>query len=473
MRIGFVGPTYQARSLNADAQLALNCYLEVDDTSKRAPLTLYGTPGLSLRGTIAGVPEVRGMCQVDGTGATMILVGGDQVYAVPTSYVAVPLGTINTLSGQIGMVSNGTEVLIVDGRDGWLATATTLTPITDVDFPSGVTRATYQDGFFVVAGDGSGRVYINEEPNIGAGWNGADFATAEGDADPTVNVLSDHQELWVFGSRTVEVWLNTGNADFPFERSGNTFIEQGCAAPGSVVAMDSTLYWLGGNANGSGIVFRAQGYSPVRISNHAMEAEIQGYSTIADAFAYCFQMEGHSFYALTFPTADKTWLYDAATGFWFRWSWLDPSTNTDRRHRSNCHLFFNNEHLVGDFQSGKVYALDVNTYTDDGDLIKFVRRSQTMNDEDALLFFGQLIIDMETGVGVSFDPTLMLRYSNDGGHTWSGIKRKSMGAAGEYFRRVKFGPTGAGRNRVWEISITDPVKRAVMGAFVQVEKGDA
>jgi hypothetical protein len=476
VKIPFVGPTYQARSLNADAQLAQNCYLEADETSDRAPLALYGTPGSVLRFTLGGAP-VREACQLDGAGTLSIWVAGDQVFLVDTAYNATLLGAINTLTGQLGMASNGTEVLIVDGRDGWLATSTALTQITDVDFPSGVTRATFQDTFFIVGGDGSGRIYINEDPGSGTNWNGTDFATAEGDADPTVNVLSDHQEVWIFGTRTVEVWINTGDGDFPFARSGNTFIEQGAGAPGTVVAMDNTMYWLGGNANGQGIVFRAQGYTPVRISNHAMEAEIAGYSTIADAFAYCFQMEGHSFYVLTFPTADKTWLFDAATNMWFRWSWRDPATNTDRRHRSNCHLFFNGAHLVGDFLTGKVYELRMDAYTDDGDPIIFRRRSQTLNNEDALLFFRQLIVDMETGVGLvtgqGSDPQLMLRYSNDGGHSWSNIKTRPMGRAGEYFRRVKFGPTGAGRNRVWEITISDPVKRAVLGAFVDVERGES
>lgn len=452
LSIPFVGPTYQARSVNADAQLALNCYLEVDDTSKRAPLTLYGTPGTVARFTLADAP-VRGMCELDGAGTLAIMVAADGVYVVDAAHTTTLLSRINTLSGQIGMASNGTEVLIVDGRDGWLATSTALLQISDPDFPSGVTRATFQDGFFFVAGDGSGRIYCNETPFDGVFWSGTDFTTAEGAADPTVDVISNSTEVWAFGSKTCEVLISavTATGEFPLESLPNTFIQMG-AIPGTPVKMDSTIYWLGTNDNGQGIVCRAQGYSPVRISNHAMEAEIQRYSTIADAFAYCFQIEGHSFYVLTFPTADATWLYDAATNLWFRWSWRDPASNTNRRHRSNCHLFFGGEHLVGDFQSGKVYALDADTYTDDGDPIVFMRRSQTMNDQDALMFFGQLIVDMETGVGLASgqgsDPMLMLRYSNDGGHTWSGVKTKPMGKAGEYFRRVKFGPTGAGRNRL-------------------------
>jgi hypothetical protein len=205
-----------------------------------------------------------------------------------------------------------------------------------------------------------------------------------------------------------------------------------------------------------------------------LEEAIRGYSTISDAFAYCFQMAGHSFYVLTFPTADATWLYDAATDRWFEWLWRDPAENVFHRHRSNCCVFFNGEHLVGDWETGKVYGLDLDTYMDDEDPIRMLRRTQCLNDDGARLFFEEVQIDMETGVANEDceDPQVMLRYSNDGGHTWSNEKQRSIGQVGQYGARVKFGPTGSGRNRVWELAITDPVKRAVFGAFARVAKGD-
>jgi hypothetical protein len=202
-----------------------------------------------------------------------------------------------------------------------------------------------------------------------------------------------------------------------------------------------------------------------------------GYSTIADAFAFCFQMAGHSFYVLTFPTANATWLYDAATEQWVEWLWRDSADNTLHRHRANCAAFFNGEHLVGDWESGEVYGLDLDTYTDAGDPIKRIRATQTTIAGAKRLFFGQLTVDMETGVGLTSGqgsaPLLMLRYSSDGGHTWSNEKTASIGAIGNYGARVRFGPTGSARGgRVWEISLTDPVRFAVFGADVEVEAGD-
>lgn len=472
MKIPFVGPAYAARSLNADAQRAVNCFVEMDNASPRAPVAMYGTPGLVSRVTL-GSAVVRGMIR---QGDYVYAVSGNTVYRIDSAYSATSLGTISSSGGRVGLASNGIETLIVDGFSGWIANGTTLTEIADADFPFGVTQATFQDGFFIVAGDGAQRFYINESPNAGTNWNGTDFSSAEGSPDNTIGLISDHRELWLFGSSSAEVWVNTGNSDFPFERSGNTFIEHGCASAFTIAKLDNTVFWLGEDDRGGAMVWRAQGYSPVRISTHALEFAMQGYETISDAFAYTYQLEGHSFYVLTFPTANATWFFDVSTGLWFQWAWRNPSDNTLNRHRSNCHAFFNGEHLVGDWETGVVYALDMDTFTDDGDPIPLIRATQCLDSQDgSRLFYEDVQIDMETGVGLATgqgsDPQVMLRYSNDGGHTWSNVKTKSLGAAGEYGRRVRFGPTGAGRNRVWEMSITDPVKRVVLGAFSRFTKG--
>lgn len=472
MRIPFVGSFGEARSLNANAQRAVNCFLEMDNSSPRAPVALYGTPGTVLEFTLGDAP-VRG-CIVQDT--LSYWVAGDSVYKVDTSYTATLLGTISTATGPVSMASNGTEVLIVDGVGGWIATSAALNQIVDADFPNGVTRCAFQDGWFIVTGDGTQKLYINESPNAGTNWNGTDFASAEGSPDDTVGVISDHRELWLFGSNSVEIWVNTGDPDFPFERSGNAFIEHGCAAAGTVEKLDNTVFWLGADERGGPVVWRAQGYTPARISTHALERVMQGYGTISDAFAYTYQLEGHSFYVLTFPTENATWVHDVATGQWFQWAWRDPNLNTLHRHRSNCHAYFNGQHLVGDFETGRVYSLDLDTYTDNGDPILRLRATQCLDSQDgARLFYEDVQVDMETGVGIAVgqgsDPQLMLRYSNDGGHTWSNIKTKAIGQAGEYGRRVRFGPTGAGRNRVWEVSMTDPCKFAVIGAFSRFSKG--
>jgi hypothetical protein len=473
MKIPFVGASNTARSLSSSAERTVNAYLEYqkqgDGVSR--PVALYGTPGLLLRLTLGASP-VR---QAIRAGSFVYWVAGNTVYRMDSSYAATSCGTIGTSSGAVSMAWNGTQVLIVDGLAGWIVTGTALAQIVDVDFPNGVTAATCQDGFFLVAGDGSGRLYWNETPNAGTNWNGLDFSTAEGNPDNTVGLVSNHREVWIPGTETTEIFIATGDADALFARSGNAYLQQGTVSGRTVQPMNNTVYWLGAGKDGQGIVFRAEGYNPIRISDHALEEAIRGYSTISDAYAFTFQIVGHSFYALTFPTADATWLYDAATDKWYEWAWRDSSDNTLHRHRASCCVFFNGEHLVGDWETGEVYALDLDTYTDNGDLIQRIRRTQTLR-SDKRLFFGLGTIDMESAVAnASYpDPKVMLRYSDDDGRTWSNEKQLSLGAVGEYGKRVRIPPTGStkpGRGRVWELSMTDGVKFALFGADVDVEAG--
>lgn len=474
-KLPFVGPSYQARSLNADAQRALNCYVELDNASPRAPLALYGTPGTVRKLTFPTGP-VRGVIR---EGGYSWWVAGNTVYRVAADFSFVELGALSTYTGEVGIASNGAQLLIVDGAAGWLVdvAAAALSNISDPGFPNGVRRATYQDGFFLVAGDGTGKFYINERPNDGALWNGLDFASAEGSPDNTIGIVSDHREVWLFGELSAEVWINTGNADFPFQRAGNVFIEHGCAAAGTVAKADNTVFWLGADDKGAGIVWRADGYTPVRISTHAMEKALAGYETVADAIAFTYQQEGHIFYVLTFPTANATWCYDAATQLWHERAWRHPSTGQLKRWRASCCVYAHGEHLVGDFESGDVYALDLDVFDDDGAPILRLRRTAAAESMQRQVFYQSLQVDMETGVGVATgqgsEPALMLRYSNDGGHTWSPERMGIVGGTGQYGARARFNRLGAGRNRVWEISMTDPVKFAVFGAVVDGDVGTA
>lgn len=474
-KLPFVGPAYQARSINADAQQAVNCYLEMDSASPRAPVALYGTPGTVRQLTLPAGPVRAGIV----AGGHAWWLAGNTVYRVDASNVVTAVGSIGTASGEVGISSNGAQILIVDGVAGWIVTVATATiaKIVAEGFPNGVTRCTYQDGYFLVAGlAGSQSFWCNTTPYDGAAWDALDYASAEGAPDGTTGIISDHRELWLFGPQSAEVWVNTGGTDFPFSRSGNAFIEHGCAAAGTIAKADNTVFWLGQDDRGAGIVWRASGYTPTRISTHALETALAGY-TLSDAFAMVYQQEGHVFYVLTFPTSGKTWVYDAAVQQWHERAWLNPATGALGRWRANCCIFFGGKTLVGDYESGKVYALDLDVYTDDGGPILRRRRTTTTEAMQQRVFYGGLQVDMETGVGTSTpktaNPLLMMRYSSDGGHTWSNERTASIGRVGEYGARARFSRLGAGRNRVWEISMTDPVKFAVLGAAVDIEQGVA
>lgn len=475
-----LGSSYVARSVNAADNRMVNLYPEMVPEGGKEAAFLTRCPGLLRKATV-GTGPIRGMWQIKGS---MYAVSGTGFYRVEvygrTRLKGTLVGTV-TGTGPVSMSDNGTQIFIACNPDGFIYNTVTevFQQITDPDFPGAVTVG-YLDGYFVFNEPNSSRVWVTSLLD-GLSIDPLDFASAEGDPDGLVSLIVDHREAWLFGTNSIEVWYDAGLADFPLQRIQGAFNEIGCAAPYSVAKLDNGLFWLGSDARGRGIVYRANGYTGQRISTHAIEWQIQEYSDISDAIGYTYQQDGHAFYVLIFPTAQTTWVYDVATQAWHeRAGW---SNGEFVRHRSNCQVVFSDEVLVGDFENGNIYAYDLNDYTDNGDVQKWLRSWRALpTGQNDLKRSSQhnLQIDCEAGVGTNTgqgsDPQMMLRWSDDGGHTWSNEKWLPIGKIGEYFRRViyrRLGMTLKLRDRVYEVSGTDPVKITIMGAQLYVTPTNA
>lgn len=472
IRVPFVGPAYQTRSRNQSAQRLVNWYLEVTEQGGKTQQAMYPTPGYELYQTV-GVGPIRGAIEVSGSSG--YVVSGTEVYRVEQGAASLA-GTIQTNSGVPGLAYNGDQVLVVDGVAGYVVdvAGNTLTRITDPDYPVGVTWAQYLDKYFIVGGDGSGRFYISDLGD-GSSWVGTEYASAEGDPDPLIAGVVEKRQLFLFGTNSFEIWVNTGNETFPIERIGQAFGETGCAAVATLCKMDNTIFWLGRDDRGDGMVYRMNGYDPVRVSTHALEWAIQNYARIDDARAYSIQMSGHAWYVLHFPSADATWAYDAASEAWHEWLSYDEKVGEFHQHRGICHLILGRDHIIGDRKNGNLYRLDPNVYTDNGHTIKRVRATYADDSNLNRVFYASLQIDIQAGVGLidgqGSDPKMMLRWSDDGGHSWSNYRTATMGRIGEYGARCKWNRLGSARARVWEISVTDPVNAVVIGAVLLGEAG--
>jgi hypothetical protein len=390
------------------------------------------------------------------------------------------LGTV-TGTGPVSISDNGTQIFIACNPDGFIYNATTevFAKITDPDFP-GAVKVGYLDGYFVFNEPNSARVWVTSLLD-GLSVDPLDFASAEGDPDGLVSLIVDHREAWLFGTNSIEVWYDAGLPDFPLQRIQGAFNEIGCAAPYSVAKLDNGLFWLGSDARGRGIVYRANGYTGTRISTHAIEWQIQQYGNLSDAIGYTYQQDGHAFYVLIFPSAQTTWVYDVATQAWHERAGWDNGDFV--RHRSNCQAVYDDQIVVGDFENGNIYAFDLNEYADNGDIQKWLRSWRALPPGTNTLkrtAHHSLQVDCEAGVGTNTgqgsDPQMMLRWSDDGGHTWSNEYWVPMGKIGEYYRRViwrRLGMTLKLRDRVYEISGTDPVKLAIMDAELIVSPTNA
>lgn len=469
----FVGPTYQSRSLSLDAQRTVNLYPEVAEMrGSRNVMALYGTPGLKSFARCPGSGGIRGMWEVKSS-KRVFAVQGTNLYEIFSAGPAVLRGTLNTAATTpISMADNGMQLCVVDGSaNGYILTLATnsFQRITDSAF-FGADTVTFIDGYFIFNKPDS-MVFYTSNLYDGLTYLSTDFGSKEGDTDNIVGLIADHRELWLFGKDTTEVWYNSGDPDFPFQRIDGAFIEHGCTSPYSIAKMDNSMFWLGSDGRGAGMIWRAEGYSPRRISNHAVETAINTYSNLDKAVGYTYQQEGHTFYVINFDTA--TWVYDAATGFWHERGSLDADGQLTR-HRANCHVIGFGRNLVGDYQDGRIYEFDLKTYMDDGNAIPRIRATPYVSNNDEWLFHSSLQLTMQTGVGLDggvspgTDVNVMLDWSDDDGGSWSNEHWASGGRIGNRRARVKWNRLGRSYDRIYRVTITDPVPVAIVGASLEV-----
>jgi len=500
MKTPILGQAYVARSVNAADNRMVNLFAEAIPNEGKEAGFLNRAPGLSLLTTV-GIGPVRGLWSFEGF---MYAVSGNTLYKINSSYTATALGTVAG-TGQVSMSDNGTQLFVAANGPSYIYNSNTnvFQQITDPDFPGALT-VSYLDGYFIFNEPNSQKIWVTSLLD-GLSIDPLDFASAEGSPDGLVAVIVNNREAWLFGTNSIEVWYDAGTPDFPLARIQGASNEIGCAAAFSVAKLDNSIFWLGQDARGRGIVYRNNGYTGVRASNHAIEWQIQQYGDISNAIAYTYQQDGHSFYVLTFPTVQKTWVYDVVTQSWHeRAGW---SNGNFIRYRPNCQTAYNNEVILGDYESGNLYAYDLDVYADNGQIQKWLRSWRVIpSGQNNLRRTAQhsLQLDCETGVGLNgidvddnvewffytssgdqlvtntgdlllfsppvvqgANPEVMLRWSDDGGHTWSNEHWASMGRIGQYGRRVfwrRLGMTMKLRDRVYEVSGTDPVKIAIVGA---------
>ena len=471
MQTPILGAAYVARSINAADNRCVNLFPEMTPDNGQTAAFLNRAPGLNFLQSV-GTGPIRALWAHQTNGSDFYVVSGQEVYKL-TGLTATPtlLGAVSG-TGPVSIADNGTQIFFACNPDGYIYNETTnvFAQITDPDFAGAVTVA-YLDGYFVFNQPNSQIIWVSQLLD-GSSVDPLDFASAEGSPDGVVGLIADHRELWVFGTDSVEVWYDSGATDFPLQRIQGAFNEIGCVSAYTIAKMDNGLFWLGTDARGQGIVYRANGYTGQRISTHAIEYAIAQYGNIADAIAYTYQQEGHAFYVLTFPSGNATWVYDVATQAWHERAGFDNGEFT--RHRSNCQCNFGGNIIVGDFENGNIYTLDLDVYADNGGIQKWLRSWRALPSGQNNLkrtAHHSLQLNVESGVGLSngqgSDPQVMLRWSDDGGHTFSNEHWSPMGGIGAYGHRVfwrRLGMTLKLRDRVYELSGTDPVKIAIMGA---------
>jgi hypothetical protein len=472
---GFCGQSYASPSFQLDSERCLNLFAEVVNipgVSARSKIVLRRRPGYNLLQTLPDSPG-RGIYELNGR---VFAVAGSTFYELTSGATYLARGTVTAGSTPVQFASTQTQILVLaaDGA-GYVFTlaSNAFTPITATGWPSPVTSITSLDTYFVALGPSGSNKFSISGLLDGLSWSGLDFGSSQ-EPDNAVAIVQAHLYLWIFGRNETILFQDSGNSSFPFTRVAGSQIEQGCAAVGSVAIVDNTVFWVGSDARGSGVVYRAEGLLPTRISTHAIEAAIQSYSRIDDAVAVTYQDAGQLFYGLHFPTAGTAWYYSVATGMWHERAYWAASSGTWSEDLGRYHAFGFNKHLAVDFSSGNVYEMTRAVARDNGAALRWLRVAPFINAENMRLFFHWFELLMQTGGGLASgaDPQAMIRWSNDGGATWSNYRQVSCGATGAYLTRAITRMCGSGRNRAFEVSGTDPIPDlCIVGANVGVEKG--
>lgn len=462
--IPFIGAQANSRIAEVNDQLTINLIPTPQKPNARAPQTLTSTPGLLRDGSVG-----TGPCRSNGVKwkGDLYFISGNELVKRNSSGNYSSIGSINSNSGWVVIARGRNHLALVDGMDGFYYDGTTFAQITDPDFPANPTHIDYLDGRWIVNNQGSDQFSISELEDP-TNWDPLDFATAEANPDNILAFSATEKDLYFIGEETAQAYYNSSNQDFPFDPYINGVIEVGIDAPYSLVQSTQGLFWLASNSDGDLFVVQVQGFSPRMISDPEMNSELYALSKTDDARGSLFRMEGRTYYVLNFPSADRTYYVDVDTGAWFR-----RKSYGLGRHRAEGFGYLGKKVICGDYTNSNFYELDFDTFTDDGGVIERSRRGQIIVKDQRNVIYHEFVLEMRVGVGNAQapgdDPTVLLRYSDDGGKTWSSWLSRSIGKIGEYSTRVVWYTLGRGRNRIFEIRVTDPVSVEIFNAYADVE----
>lgn len=458
--IPFIGAAYQTRSVNYSAQKCINLYLEPG--IGKSPALLVGCPGLTAPWATLTGGGIRGLYVVDPS--TAVAVCGGNVYQLTTGGASTPIGTVGDDGNPVRMAHNdisGNTVVVIASAGSLYSV--TVGGVASAVVKAGCTQVEFFDDHFVTVLTGTGLFAWSDATSTN--FDALSVQATNGAPDTLVGVSVSRRIMYLFGTKSIEQWYDQGGSGNPFSRIDGAFYEVGCIATNSIAKLDG-VFWLSGDEKGAGSVWTCSGGAPSRISTPAIEFAISRWPDMTDARAFTYSQEGHAFYVLSSESGNETWVYDITTRQWHQRAALVDGELT--RIRPDTHMYFAGQNLVGDWENGNIYGYDLGTYTDNGEPMPAIRSCSTLQqglDEQRSLSFQ---LDMDTGVGLESgkDPKAMLRWSKDGGNTWSNEIWRSFGKVGEYTKRCLWHRVGGGRRSVFEVKITDPVKRNITGAYI-------
>lgn len=477
MQLALTQGSYVARGLSANAQTCINLYAEQNPSDAPFPVTHYPAPGLSVLSDFGGIytGSVRGLYDAS-DGSVFAVIGGAVInWKGPGTAGHVLLGTIADSGNPVSICDNQDDVVFVDGTAaGWtvkLAAANTPGSLAAIVDPAwfGSTRVDFINSFFVFNKPGTPTFYTSlagdflpldatyATPKLG--WN-----------DDLVACCALHDNVWLLGNSTTEIWFNSGGPTFAFSRMPNAILQQGCVARFSPVIADNAVYWLSQDRWGRNMAMRGEGYLAKRISTFAVEDEWSRYDTLADAIGMAYQIGGHETVAYWFPAGNAWWSYDTSTGYWHERTYSDLATAWLPRCMAGWGAISPSLHpnsiLAGDRTAPRILEVSRMNYTDCGTPIVRQRAWPHAQADGKRL--------AHTRFAAAFDGSLMtapdevtLDWSDDGGRNF-GAPLTQHAAVPSGQNQHQWRRLGSARDRVYRLTWNRAGPVALNGAWVDV-----
>ena len=446
------GPSSSLRG-NAETRRVINwmpCATESPTAKGGISYYLKQCPGLVQRASVGA--EITGMKAANGV---LYVTAGGSLYEVAADMTVTRRGTVP--SGISSMAANETQLAVVSNHalNVYDFAALSVSPVTTNWLGSNVVDVL--DGFGVFSEPDQRQFFISANQDFTT-LSALDFASAESSTGPIIGFIVKNRELLLMKSATTEFWYDDPTAtDFPLSRNSGANVEAGLVACHSLRKSGGVAYWLGSDENGQGVVLAAGGYAPQRVSTHALEEKLQGAGDLSGATAFTYHQEGQTFYALNVPGLDTTWVYDVSSQMWHERAELVDGAW--RKWRATCHAVAFGKHYVGD-ADGNIYEMtfDANTYGSDEMVRDFISPQESVPSLKRQRF-SSFQVDCKVGQGKPSgqQATMLLRYSNDGGANYLNWRELTLGNVGQTMASARATPCGSGKNRVWNIRVTDDV----------------
>lgn len=481
-RFGFVGSSYTAQANAIADEEAINLFAETNESgSPVVDNAAYGGKSSSIVKSFLWTPGLKVFANLTGnsvqgqywTGTRLFGVANGVLWETAKDGTTTNRGAVTTDDNPASICANSIQLLIISAERAYCYTLATNVLLEVTDQMAGVPlQCDCSDTYGIVIFKDSNKFQLSQVLDF-ATWPGQLVNEVSVFAENITSLIVNHRELWIFGCKRAQPYQDTGSLNV-FDVIQGALLETGSAATFAVSRVDNSVFCVGEDERGALIAWRSNGYTPSRISTHAVEVWLSQQANIAGLTAYSYQDRGHLFWVLYVPGGDCTWVYDVGETMWHkRAAWVNGVWFP---HWSWNHVYAFGKHLVGDWNTGNVYDMSPDYYDDNETAIRRLRRSPTVTDERSWIYHVDLTVDFRTGLGPQpplldgdgnhRPPQAMLRWSDDRGQTWSNQHVRNCGFAGEYNVPVHWMRLGRSRNRVYELSMTDPIPWTICDAFL-------